>query len=101
MKILIANPGSTSYKCKLYDMQSMKILYQAAIERIGETGGIYSYQWGNNDKVTVQQDIPDYFTAINLTIDTMKELVPVGELNAVGFKTVHAKGISGCVELTG
>jgi acetate kinase len=82
-------------------MQSMKILYQAAIERIGETGGIYSYQWENNDKVTVQQEIPDYFSAINLTIDTMKELVPVGELNAVGFKTVHAKGISGCVELTG
>ncbi len=101
MKILIANPGSTSYKCKLYDMQSMKILYQAAIERIGETGGIYSYQWENNDTVTVQQEIPDYFTAINLTIDTLKEIVSVDDLSAVGFKTVHAKGISGCVELTG
>ena len=101
MKILIANPGSTSYKCKLYDMQSMKILYQAAIERIGESGGIFSYQRENNDTVIVEQEIPDYFTAINLTIDTLKDIVPVGDLSAVGFKTVHARGISGCVELTG
>ena len=67
MKILIANPGSTSYKCKLYDMQNMRILYQATVERIGEAGGIYSYQRENHDTVTVQQEIPDYFTAINLS----------------------------------
>ena len=36
MKILIANPGSTSYKCKLYDMNDMKILFQASVERIGD-----------------------------------------------------------------
>ena len=36
MKILIANPGSTSYKCKLYDMADMKVLFQASVERIGD-----------------------------------------------------------------
>ena len=36
MKILIANPGSTSYKCKLYDVPGMQVLYQATVERIGD-----------------------------------------------------------------
>jgi acetate kinase len=36
MKILIANPGSTSYKCKLYETKNMDVLYKASIERIGD-----------------------------------------------------------------
>jgi acetate kinase len=100
MKVLIANPGSTSYKCKLYDMNQQSILFQASIERIGDKQGRYIHRLGGNDSVTVEKHIPDYPTAVNLTLYHLREIIAIEELAAVGFKTVHAKGISGCVELT-
>lgn len=100
MKILIANPGSTSYKCKLYDTDHMSILFEATVERIGSDDGIYSYNFSGSEMKTEVLDIADYFKAVGLTIDTLKEKYSVEELSAVGFKTVHAKGVSGCVELS-
>jgi acetate kinase len=100
MNILIANPGSTSYKCKLYETAEMSVLFQAAVERIGDAEGIFSYAFGNLEKHTVKQAIPDYDTAVNLTLQALKEIYPIETIAAVGFKTVHAKGVTGCVELT-
>ncbi len=100
MKILIANPGSTSYKCKLYDASNMDVLFQASVERIGDIEGVYSYSFGNSSKKMLRQNIPDYFTAVKLTLDTLGEQYSIEDLDAVGFKTVHAKGVNGCVELT-
>ncbi len=100
MKILIANPGSTSYKCKLFNASNMDVLFQASVERIGDNEGIYSYNFGNNTKKVLKQNIPDYFTAIKLTLDNLGEQYSIEDLSAVGFKTVHVKGITGCVELT-
>jgi acetate kinase len=100
MKILIANPGSTSYKCKFFDALNMNILFQASVERIGDAEGIYSYNFSNGTKKIVKQNIPDYFTAVKITLDSLTEQYSIEDLNAVGFKTVHAKGINGCVELT-
>ena len=100
MKILIANPGSTSYKCKLYDTSNMDVLFQASVERIGDVEGIYSYNFSNGEKKIIKQNIPDYFSAVKITLDSLAEKYSIEGLNAVGFKTVHAKGINGCVELT-
>ncbi len=100
MKILIANPGSTSYKCKLYDASNMDVLFQASVERIGDNEGIYSYNFGSNTKKVLKQNIPDYFTAVKLTLDNLGEQYSIEDLSAVGFKTVLVKGITGCVELT-
>ncbi|MHB8854801.1 MAG: acetate/propionate family kinase [Ignavibacteriaceae bacterium] len=114
MKILIANPGSTSYKCKLYDITDLptrqaglptrqtgiRILFQATVERIGDKEGIYSYNFEGDEKKLLKLEIPDYTFAINLTLESIKERILIEEINAVGFKTVHAKGVSGCVELT-
>jgi len=100
MKILIANPGSTSYKCKLYDMDNMAILFQASVERIGDEKGIYTYWVEGGEPNRTEQAIPDYPTAVNLTLENIKDIMPIENLGAVGFKTVHAKGVSGCVELS-
>lgn len=100
MKILIANPGSTSYKCKCYDMEHMDVLFQAEIERIGDKEGIYSYTFQGEEKVIQNLEIPDYHFAVNLTIETLTQKVAMEDLAAIGFKTVHAKDVTGCVELT-
>lgn len=100
MKVLIANPGSTSYKCKLYNTSDMSVLFQANIERIGESEGIYSYSFDNGEQKKEILEIKDYFKAVDLTLSSLKEKYPIEDIEAVGFKTVHAKGVSGCVELT-
>lgn len=107
MKILIANPGSTSYKCKLYEVTDlpdnqvdMNVLFQANVERIGDKEGIYSFSFGGEEKGKINLEIPDYFYAINLSLKSIGEKFLIEDVAAVGFKTVLAKGISGCVELT-
>jgi len=100
MKVLIANPGSTSYKCKLYNTSDMSVLFQASVERIGDLEAIYSYSFDTGEPKKLIVEIKDYFAAIDLTISSLIEKYPIEEISAVGFKTVHAKGVSGCVELT-
>jgi acetate kinase len=83
MKVMVANIGSTSYKWRLYDMDGEKPLAEGRTERIGEEGGC-----------------PDYGTAIAASLDGIvgegRPLKALAELGAVGFKTVHARGITGC-----
>ena len=100
MKILIANPGSTSYKCKLYDMTNMTVLFQATVERIRDKQGIYSYNFDGEQGKSVKLEIPDYNFAVDLTLKSIKEKYLIEDVIAVGFKTVHAKGVTGCVTLT-
>lgn len=100
MTLLIANPGSTSFKCKLYDLSTMQVLFQANVERIGDREGMYTYNRAGGEKTEVRQPVPDYPAAVNLTLGSMKEAHLIDDLAAVGFKTVHAKGVTGCVELT-
>ena len=100
MKIIIANPGSTSYKCKLYHAGDMRILFEATVERIGTADGIFSYNFSDQVVVGETLAIPDYFFAVNLTLEALKKKFSIDEISAVGFKTVLAKGYSGCHELT-
>jgi len=100
MKIIIANPGSTSYKCKLYEADSMRILFEATVERIGSVDGIFSHNFSDQVVMKETMAIPDYFFAVHLTLEAMKEKYAIEEVSAVGFKTVLAKGFSGCHELT-
>lgn len=99
MKILIANPGSTSYKCKLYETSDMSVLFQATVERIGDKEGIYTFQLGSSEPAKSILEVRDYFHAVGLTLDSLKTKYSIEEVEAVGFKTVHAKGVTGCTEL--
>jgi acetate kinase len=100
MTLLIANPGSTSFKCKLYDLSTMQVLFQANVERIGDKEGIYTFNLAGQEKIVQKLPVPDYPAAVKLTLNSMKDTHVTGDLAAVGFKTVHAKGVTGCVELT-
>jgi acetate kinase len=81
MKILVANLGSTSLKWRLFDFSN-------GAERLLHKGGF--------ERVT------DYPKAIEDCLAQLKEGGAISnerELAAVGFKTVLAKGVSGCVRL--
>ncbi len=81
MKILIANIGSTSLKWRLFDFSNSaeKLLHKGGFERV-----------------------TDYPKAIEDCLAQLKEagaIVSESELAAVGFKTVIAKDVTGCVRL--
>ncbi len=83
MKILVANIGSTSFKYRLFEMASERVLAEGRVERIGRPGG----------------DCPDYGAAIGRCLADVtgpdKPLSSLSELAAVGFKAVHAGPVSG------
>ena len=68
MKVLIPNLGSTSLKFQLIDFPSEQVLSQGRLERIAQPGG----------------EVGSYEDAVSLVLDQ------VGEVDAVGFKAVHA-----------
>lgn len=81
MKILIANIGSTSLKWRLFDFSNSaeKLLHKGGFERV-----------------------TDYPKAIEDCLAQLKEagaIASENELAAVGFKTVIAKDVTGCVRL--
>ena len=81
MKILVANIGTTSLKWRLFDFSN-------SAERLLHKGGF--------ERVT------DYPKAIEDCLAELKKanaLQSESELSAVGFKTVIAKNVTGCVRL--
>jgi acetate kinase len=81
MKILVANIGSTSLKWRLFDFSN-------GAEQVLHKGGF--------ERVT------DYSQAIENCLAELKQAGAIGdesELSAVGFKTIIARGVTGCVRL--
>ena len=81
MKILVANIGSTSLKWRLFD-------FSDSTERLLHKGGF--------------ERITDYSKAIEDCLAELKRanvIASESELSAIGFKTVIAKNVTGCVRL--
>src|SRR5690348_5997081 len=81
MKILVANLGSTSLKWRLFDFSN-------GDERVLHKGGL--------ERVT------DHVKAIDECLGQLKTAGAIQEerdLAAVGFKTIMARGVNGCVRL--
>jgi acetate kinase len=81
MKILVANLGSTSLKWRLFDFSNGQ-------ERLLHKGGF--------------ERVSDYPKAIGDCLLQLKEAGHIQDerdLAAVGFKTIMAKGVNGCVRL--
>ncbi len=81
MKILVANLGSTSLKHRLFD-------FTGGGERLLTRGG--------------EERVTDYAAAIESCLGKLRQggwIKRESELAAVGFKTIMARGVNGCVRL--
>jgi acetate kinase len=78
MKVLIPNIGSTSFKYRLLEMPGETVLASGRVERIGQPGG----------------ECADYPSAIRKCLASVagegKALASLDNIDAVGFKAVHA-----------
>lgn len=99
MKILIANIGSTSFKFSLYDMENETVLAKGRVERIGDATSPCQVEIGNN-KTSVDVPVPDHAVAVRQCFTQLTDpqtgcLKDTSEISAIGFKAVHASGVSG------
>src|ERR687883_50755 len=99
MKILVANLGSTSFKYRLFDMASERVLARGGVERIGsEQSRCFVEANGHREEATVAAR--DHAVAVRLCLEQLADprrrcLRDPSELAAIGFKAVHAQGVSG------
>ena len=106
MKILVANVGSTSYKCRLIDMNTETDLAKGGIEKVGSDNAIISYYKGNNEIVKdLIKPIKNHQDAVQLMIDFFVDkengvIKSIKEIDGVGFKTIQAGDKNGSVLLT-
>ena len=96
-QILVANIGSTSFKFRLFEMPSERLLAKGGMERIGSAESPWSFQVGDGPIQKGVAQLPDHEAAILLAEQQLqKELqVDLSTLSAVGFKPVAARDISG------
>ena len=105
MKILICNAGSTSLKFKLWDMPAQLALAEGKVERVGSGDAIFHYRCESFAVDLRDLYIPDYTSGIRHFLDALcasegGAIASLKEIDAVGFKTVLAKGFYGVHYLT-
>jgi acetate kinase len=99
VKILVANLGSTSFKYRLFDMADERVLARGGVERIGSPESrCFVEAGGAREESTVEAK--DHAVAVRLCLEQLADpkracLKNVSELAAIGFKAVHAQGITG------
>src|SRR5436309_4757518 len=97
MKILVANLGSTSFKYRLFDMADEKVLARGGVERIGsDEAKCFVESAGQRDEMILSAK--DHAVAVRLCLKQLTErkcLTSPKELAAIGFKAVHAQGMTG------
>jgi acetate kinase len=91
-QILVANIGSTSFKFRLFEMPSERVLAKGGVERIGSTDCPYALSLGDAAPDQGTASFPDHAAAIRFLEE---KLGGFAGLAAVGFKPVMAKGVSG------
>src|SRR5262245_33291192 len=101
LKVLVANLGSTSFKYRLFDLSdpAEPVLAQGAIERIGSTSAKVAIR-SEKGKRELSRPIADHGEAVQLCLDQLTDresgvLETAAEVAAIGFKAVHARGLTG------
>jgi acetate kinase len=106
MKILVANVGSTSYKCRLIDMDSETDLAKGGVEKVGSENAIISYSKGKTEIIKdLVKPVRSHKEAVQSIIDYLIEkengvIKNIDEIDGVGFKTIQAGEKNGSVLLT-
>ena len=104
MKILVANLGSTSFKYRLFDMETELQLAQGGIERIGaEQSKCFVEIGGQRTELTLH--VPDHSVAVRRCLEQLTDpehgcLTDASEVAAIGFKAVHGGRFSGVQKVT-
>ena len=106
MKMLVANVGSSSFKCQLLEMPSETVLAKAKVERIGESASPVEWTDRNGKRCAETPHLSDAVSAIRFVLKAFTDsdngtLASLDQLDAVAFKPLCAAGhITGAQYMT-
>lgn len=104
MNILICNVGSTSLKYQLFDMdQGEKVLCSGGAERVGAAKSVFYHKDSLSGYAIREEAVfPSHREAICAMLDHLLDgcIASLDQISCVGFKVVHAKGVTGVQYLT-
>jgi acetate kinase len=105
MKILVVNVGSTSFKFRLLEMETESVIASGGVDRVGSDNSTATYQVGDGPRQQEEIPCPHQRGAIEHTLRLLTSpdtgvLSDLEEVDAVGFKPVHAKDIAASVFVT-
>ena len=104
MNILICNVGSTSLKYQLVDMtHGEQVLAAGGAERVGGAKSLFCHRNSRTgDSVQLEAVFPTHREAICAMLEHLLAgcIETLEEIACVGFKVVHAKGVTGVQYLT-
>ncbi len=103
MNILICNVGSTSLKYQLFQMDAgEKVLASGGVERVGAVQGLFYHKEPNGVTLRREAPFPTHREAISTMLEQLLNgcIASLNEISCVGFKVVHAKGVTGVQYLT-
>ena len=104
MNILICNVGSTSLKYQLFDMdEGEKVLCSGGAERVGAAKSVFYHKDSLSGYAIREEAIfPTHKEAICAMLDHLLDgcIASLEQISCVGFKVVHAKGVTGVQYLT-
>ncbi|MEG1500366.1 MAG: acetate kinase, partial [Clostridiales bacterium] len=94
MKILVLNCGSSSLKYQLFDMEDESVLAKGLVEKIGLSDALLTHRPEGQDKVVIEESIPDHTKAIQLVLAALLDaghgvIKDMKEIQAVGHRVVH------------
>lgn len=100
MKIFIMNLGTTSFKCKLFEMDGSleRVLAQGELECVGSASSHYEITLASGERRTGDEPVADHGRAFDLCFGILRQmgaLKDMDDLNAVGYKAVHGGRLSG------
>ena len=104
MKILICNVGSTSLKYQLFHMDDgEKVLSSGGAERVGAAMSLFYHKnLLTGESIRENAVFPSHCEAISAMLSHLLDgcISSMDEISCVGFKVVHAKGVTGVQYLT-
>src|SRR5262245_50111562 len=105
MSILVANLGSTSFKYRLFDMATERELARGGVERIGSDRARCTVKAGG---VTEEKEVEarDHGAGVRLCLAQLADprfgcREAAAQLEAIGFKAVHAGALCGTFRVDG
>jgi acetate kinase len=104
MKILVANLGSTSFKYRLFDMDTQRQLACGAVERIGSEESRCYVEIGDRRQEEAAQ-VPDQAEAVRRCLAQLTDpehgcLKDTAEVSAIALKAVHGGAVTGVRRVT-
>jgi acetate kinase len=94
MKILVLNCGSSSIKYKLFDMDSVNVIAQGGIEKIGIKNSFLKIVTSDGEKIIIEKEIHEHTNGVKFILQILVDskygvLKSLDELDAVGHRMVH------------